>query len=106
MNSDMIMIIAGSALVTYCTRFPLLIFSTNKNIPAWLSKYLSFIAPAVLTALIVPVVFIKQGKLAFSIANEYIIASIITVIIAYFFKNMLAAVIVGMLTVAFLVYII
>jgi branched chain amino acid efflux pump len=104
MNHNTALIILGAALVTYSTRFPLLIYSGPKHIPTWLSKYLSFIAPAVLTALIVPMVFIKQGRPDFSVANQYLIAAIVSVLTAFLSKNNLVTVIVGVLTVGLLVY--
>lgn len=104
MNHNIAFIIVGAALVTYCTRFPLLIYSGPKHIPTWLGKYLSFIAPAVLTALIVPAVFIKQGRPDFAMTNDYMIAAIISILVAYFSKNALLVVISGVLTVGLLVY--
>ena len=104
MSHNTTLIILGAALVTYCTRFPLLIYSGPKHIPTWLSRYLSFIAPAVLTALIVPMVFIKQGRPDFSMANQYFIAAVISVLTAYLTKNTLITVVVGVLTVGLLVY--
>jgi branched-subunit amino acid transport protein len=104
MSHDIILIIAGAALVTYGTRFPLLIYAGPKHIPAWLKQYLGLIAPAVLTALIVPAVFIKQGRPDFTPANEYLLAAILSAVIAYFFKNTLLVVISGVLTVALLIY--
>lgn len=104
MKIDIALIVIGAGLVTYSTRFPLMILSGKIKIPVWLEKYLSYIAPAVLTALIVPVIFIKQGKLDFSLTNEYIAAAVLTAIVAYFSKNMLVSVICGILTVAVLSY--
>ncbi len=98
------LIIIGAALATYCTRFPLLLYSGPKHIPAGLAKYLSFIAPTVLTALIVPMVFIRQGTIDFKITNDYFLAAIVSGLTAYFFKNTFLAVITGILTVGLFVY--
>lgn len=101
MNNGIIITILGAAAATYLTRFPLMIFS-GKKIPPWLIRYMSFIAPAILTALIVPMVFIKQGRFDVSLSNNYFIAAIITAIVSYFSKNMLASLIAGICSVALL----
>lgn len=101
MNNGIIITILGAAIVTYLTRFPLMILS-GKKIPSPLMKYLSFIAPAVLTALIAPMIFIKQGRVDISLSNNYFIAAIITVLVSYFSKNMLASLIAGICSVALL----
>lgn len=92
--------ILGSAIVTYFTKFPLLVISGGNKIPEKLRKYLSFIAPAILTALIAPSIFTVEGKLDLSINNYYLPAAVITVILAYFSKSMLASIIVGLSSVA------
>lgn len=106
MKIETLIIIFGAGALTYLTRFPLMLLSGKKEIPDWLIKYMSYIAPAVLTALIVPAIFIKQGKLDISFSNEYITAAVITASVAYFTKNMLASVITGICTVGLLMYII
>lgn len=104
MNSGIIIALAGAALVTYLTRFPLMLLSGRKEIPPKLARFMGFIAPAVLTSLIVPAIFIKEGKLDISLSNEYIIAAVVTAIVSYFSKNMLASVITGICTVGVLMY--
>ena len=91
--------------MTYCTRFPLMILSGTKEISPKLTKFMSFIAPAVLTSLIVPAIFVNEGKVDFSLDNKYMIAAVITVIAAYFSKNMLVSVITGVCSVGILMYI-
>ncbi|MCR4435714.1 MAG: AzlD domain-containing protein [Clostridiales bacterium] len=105
MNNGMLIAILGAAVATYFTRFPLMILSGRKEIPPRLVKYMSFIAPAVLTALIVPAVFAKQGRLDISLSNHYIIAAAATILVSYFSKNMLASIITGICTVGLLTWI-
>jgi branched-subunit amino acid transport protein len=106
MNPQTVLIIFGAALATYSTRFPLLLYSGPKHIPAWLGKCLSFIAPTVLTALIIPTIFLPQGKLNVTPTNDYLIGAGISIVTAYIFKNPLVTVIVGVSTVGILVYLI
>ncbi|QUH25852.1 AzlD domain-containing protein [Serpentinicella alkaliphila] len=105
MSIKMLIIILGAGFVTYCTRFPLILATSKGEINPGLKKFMSFIAPAVLTSLIIPAIFIREGNIDISLTNNYIIASVITVITAYFSKNMLLSVIVGICTVAILMFI-
>jgi branched-subunit amino acid transport protein len=104
MNYNIALIIFGAALATYCTRFPLLLYSGPKNIPPWLEKLLSFIAPTVLTALIVPMIFIRQGQVISTPANPYVLATIVCALTAYFSKNTIITVLAGELIVSLIVY--
>lgn len=105
MNNAVILTIAGAAIATYFTRFPLMVLAGNRTIPPKLVKFMGYIAPAVLTALIAPAIFIRQGKLDLSlISNKYIIAAAVTALAAYFSKNMLVSVITGICTVGILMY--
>lgn len=103
MNKEIIFIIAGAALVTYCTRFPLLVFA-GKKVPKPVERYLRYLAPAILTALIVPFILFNKGRLNISFKNDYLIATIITGLVAYFSKNTLVAVLTGVLTVGLTVW--
>ncbi|WP_069998076.1 AzlD domain-containing protein [Cellulosilyticum sp. I15G10I2] len=105
MSIKLIVIILGAGLATYFTRFPLLVISGNREIPPRVTKFMSYIAPAVLTSLIVPAIFIKQGHIDISFNNNYIVASVITALSAYCSKNMLLSVITGICTVGILMYI-
>lgn len=103
MNKEIILIIAGAALVTYCTRFPLLVFA-GKKVPKPVERYLRYLAPAILTALIVPFILFNHGRFDISFKNDYLIAAIITGLIAYLSKNTLVAVLTGVLTVGLTVW--
>ncbi len=105
MRISMLLLIIGAGAATYLTRFPLMIISGRKEISPKVAKLMSFIAPAVLTSLIAPAIFIKEGSIDLSLSNSYIIAAAITALIAYYSKNMLVTVITGIATVAVLMYI-
>jgi len=45
-------------------------------------SFLSFSAPAVLTAIWVPIIFVREGQLAISLSNPYLISATVAVIIA------------------------
>lgn len=105
MNDGIFLMIAGAALATYLTRFPLMVLTGRSQLPEGLNRYLSLIAPSVLTALIVPAVLLRDGRLNLSASNDYLLATGATILMAYFSKNMLASVITGVGMVALLLYI-
>jgi branched-subunit amino acid transport protein len=47
------------------------------------THFLSFSAPAVLTAIWVPIVFIQENSLNISITNPYLLAATVAIITAY-----------------------
>ena len=61
-------------------------------------QVLSFSAPAVLTAIAAPIVFIHEDQLSLSMDNHYLIAGIIVVFLALITRNTLLTVILGMLS--------
>lgn len=50
-------------------------------------SFLSFSAPAVLTAIWVPIIFIQDKQLNISTTNPYLISATVAVFLAYRFKN-------------------
>ncbi|RXJ71503.1 branched-chain amino acid ABC transporter [Veronia nyctiphanis] len=62
-----------------------------------LRDFLSFSAPAVLTALCAPIVFLRNGQLDISADNPYLVAALAAVLLAYFTRKMLLTVIVSFL---------
>ncbi|WP_419536395.1 AzlD domain-containing protein [Endozoicomonas sp.] len=61
-------------------------------------KVLSFSAPAVLTAIAAPIVFMRDDRLSFSIDNHYLIAGAVVVVLALVTRNTLMTVILGMMS--------
>jgi len=105
MSREMLLVILGAGLATYCTRFPLLLIADKRRMPQGLAKFMSFIAPAVLTALIVPAIFIRQGNIYISLNNDYLLSAIVTVLAAYSSRNMFITVVTGLCAVALFVFV-
>ena len=83
--------------ITFTTRYLFI----HPNLPIRLGprmvKFLSFSAPAVLTAIWVPIIFIKEETLNLSITNPYLIAATIAVVISAKTKSVYLTVGVGVL---------
>jgi branched-subunit amino acid transport protein len=95
--AEMIMI-AGMALVTFAVRYPVLALVSKLTLPPTLLAALKFIPPAVLTALIVPALLAPDGEeINISLSNDYLIAGLVTALVAWRTKNLLLTLAVGML---------
>lgn len=51
--------------------------------------FLSYAAPAVLSAILAPIVLIHNGALDLSMSNLYLISALVALILAYFTRNTL-----------------
>ena len=70
------------ALITFTTRYLFLHPKIPVRLGPRMVRFLSFSAPAVLTAIWVPIIFVQQGKLVATWHNPYVIAATVAVIIA------------------------
>jgi len=75
------------ATITFLTRYLLLHPKFPIKIGNKMESFLSFSAPAVLTAIWIPIVFIHDHQLDITPSNPYLIGAIIAVIIAKLTSN-------------------
>ena len=68
----------------------------GKNFQIWLS----FIPVAILSALLAPEIFMKNGGLCFAKENLFLMAFAPVLLVAYLTKNLFATLLVGMILVA------
>jgi len=59
-------------------------------------RFLSYASPAVLTAILAPIVFMPNGEVLLSATSPYILASACCVLLAWWRKNVLLTTLVGM----------
>jgi len=65
-------------------------------LPPAMIRGLKYVPPAVLTAIIVPAVFIQDGEFSAGLNNAYLIGAIVSVLIAWRTKSLLWTITVGM----------
>jgi branched-subunit amino acid transport protein len=94
MNIWLIMLCGG--LLTFGLRFSFIFLLGRFDIPDWLKRTLRFVPPAVLSAIIVPGVILYSGSLDLSLDNNRLLAGLAAVIAAYWTKNPLATILIGM----------
>lgn len=96
MNIWLVVIIGG--LITFGIRFSLiyLLGEGKFEIPETLRKALHYIPPAVLSAIIFPELFIRDGNLDLALTNTRLLAGILAIVTAWFSRNTLLTILVGM----------
>ncbi|MBQ3033776.1 MAG: AzlD domain-containing protein [Deferribacterales bacterium] len=103
-------IIVGMSLVTYATRETPFIVLRGKRLGDKAVLWLSFVPVSVMSALLLPEIFIKtEGNntlLYLSADNLYIWTSIATFAVAVIFKNFFVTIIFGMAFLSFVRYLI
>ena len=91
--------IIGMAVVTYLPRLIPLLALSGKTLPAAVVAWLRHVPPAVLAAMLLPAILIKDGELALGLDNLFFWAAIPTFAAAILSKSLFIPVIVGMLVV-------
>jgi len=90
-------VMAVMALVTFSCRFSFFNTLINFNFSSRLQRLLSFAAPAVLTAMWAPIVFMSNGQtLVATLWDPFLIAGLATVLMSIVIRQTLLVVILGM----------
>ena len=92
------LLLAAMASITFASRYLLLMQSVPLSLGPRVRKLLTYTAPAVLTALWVPIVFEPTFAVNQIIKPEYLIAALVAAILSRLVKNPLIAVMVSFIT--------
>ena len=84
------------ALITFSTRYLFIHPSIPIRLTDKMRKFLSYSAPAVLTAIWVPIIFVHQGQLNTSLTNPYLIAATLAVLTSSKTKNIYLTMLIGL----------
>ena len=95
MNIWLVMFFGG--LITFGMRFSLIYLFGRFEVPLTMRRALHYVPPAVLSAFIFPELFLRNGLLDISFGNIRLLAGLAAVLIAWYSKNTLITIIVGML---------
>jgi len=86
----------GMAVVTYVPRLLPVLFLSGKNLHPLLAAWLRLIPPAVLAAMLVPSLLIRDNTVEVGFDNLFLWAAVIAFPVAIKFKSLSATVLVGM----------
>ena len=91
-----LLLVAGMAAVTFAIRYPVLVLVGKIPLPESVFRALRYVPPAVLTAIIVPAVLMPKGTVDVSPTNAYLVAGIVSALVAWRTKSLLLTIIIGM----------
>ena len=94
MNVWLVMVLGG--LVTFGMRFSLIYLFGRFQVPEMMRRALHYVPPAVLSAIIFPELFLRDGSLDLSMGNTRLLAGLVAVLTAWFSRNTLLTIIAGM----------
>lgn len=95
MNIWIIMLIGG--LITFGMRFSFIFLFGKFHIPETVRRALHYVPPAVLSAIVFPELFLRDGTLDLSFGNYRLLAGLVAMIVAWFTKNTLITILMGMI---------
>jgi branched-subunit amino acid transport protein len=95
MNIWLVMILGG--LITFGIRFSLIYLFGKFETPPMIQRTLHYVPPAVLSAIIFPELFYHNGDLNIAFTNTRLIAGLVAILIAWYSKNTLLTIILGMI---------
>ncbi|SQD78505.1 AzlD domain-containing protein [Moritella yayanosii] len=103
MMDDFWLVLGGMTCITFSCRYLFLSRLVSFELSPKIKRALSFTAPAVLTAMWVPIVFLghQSSEVAF-LNSPFLYAGLLTVLLSLKIKNTLAVVFIGMC--AFMVF--
>lgn len=100
MNIWLVMLLGG--LVTFGMRLSLIYTFGRFHIPETLRKALHYVPPSVFSAIIFPELFLQRGELSLAFDNHRLLAGLVAVLAAWFSRNTLLTILIGMVALFFL----
>lgn len=94
MNLWLVVIVAG--LLTFLIRLSFISLLANWEMPPLAQRALSFVPPAVLTAIVFPELLLRDGQLAVNMDSHRLVAGVIAILVAWRFKKIMPAIVAGM----------
>lgn len=96
-DTSFVLIILGTMLVTYIPRMLPLVLLSKSVLPKKVEEFLDYIPIAILGSILFSTILYRNDAIDLSFENEYMIAGIITIIIAKFVKRVDVIVITGII---------
>jgi branched-subunit amino acid transport protein len=81
--------ISGGGAVTFALRLSFIALLGRVELPPFLGRTLRFVPAAVLTAIVIPLLFYENGALDVSLGNERLLAGLVAALIAWRTRSVL-----------------
>jgi branched-subunit amino acid transport protein len=101
-NIWLVMLFGG--LITFGMRFSLIYLFGRFQVPETIRRALHYIPPAVLSAIIFPELFLRDGQWTLSLENYRLLAGLAAIVVAWFSRNTLVTILAGMVVLFLLQY--
>ena len=98
------LVFLAGGLITFGIRFSFIFLFGKVEVPETIRKALHYVPPAVLSAIIFPELLIRNGSFDISFTNTRLLAGVIAIITAWFSRNTLITILVGMVALFLLKY--
>lgn len=90
-------LILGMFVVTFGIRYVMFAFANSLKFSPKLEQALRYVPPTVLTAIILPAVLYPHGQLFLSWRNPYLLAAVLSIVLAFTMRDLLKTIAIGML---------
>lgn len=90
------LLILGMGLITFGIRLLPILMIQRWEMPPLVWRSLRFVPPAVLSAIFVPELLMPNGNLDLSLGNVRLLAGVLAIGVAWYTKNVILTLIVGM----------
>jgi len=94
MNIWLVMLFGG--LITFVMRFSLIYLFGRFQVPETMRRALHYVPPAMLSAIVFPELFLRDGQWFVSFENFRLLAGLIAALVAWFSKSILLTIVAGM----------
>lgn len=88
--------ILGGMAATYVTRLSFIALIPYERLPAFFKRGLRYVFPAVLAAILLPELVLRDGALALSLGNHRLLAGAVAALVAWRTRNTWLTIGVGM----------
>lgn len=93
---DFLVLIVGLGLVAYLLRLLPFLFLAARPAPAWLARWLDFIPPAILGAILIPTLLTNPSTREIGLLQPRFLAALPCLAVAWRTRSMAATVLAGM----------
>jgi len=90
------LVVLLGGLVTFGMRFSFVWLLGRLEVPETMRRALRYVPPAVLSAIVFPELFLRDGSLDLSLGNSRLLAGLVAIAVAAWTKNSLLTILLGM----------
>lgn len=89
-------ILFAGGLLTFGMRLSFIYMHGRYELPSTIRRALRYVPPAILSAIVAPALLMPNGTIQAGFDNIGLLAGVVAIVVAWFTRNMLVTIIVGM----------